>query len=761
MIKSVKKTLRCVTALISILWPVVCYPTITQESDTHLSALQRSNVNLEYNINVLNPVDQNQVEALSHRLQKIFVRCHEDSMEIVIDADLFNTGILVDARDLWLGVDCRTNKPSGPCCGAEASGTNEYTIIGNVADCRTSISVTDQTIDYTNVLIYSPAPSPDGIFFLENAVIPIKCQYIRKYKVSSSAVVPTWVPLISTDESAAEMEFDFRLMTDDWQYKRSSQVYMLGDAIHMEASVTLANHGALQVFVDSCVASPSSADGDLKYVFVDDHGCFTDGLSSASESRFLPRVQGNKLQMLLKTFIFRGDAPNLIYITCRLKAVPARYISSFQTRACSFIDERWKSADGDDQVCRSCEVYSQDLSKTDPASLSSYTKSVLTEASTPHPLLHLPPDQTLKQINEPSSSKGVSGTASEWTMTLGPLELVTKKNDSAGSSVTPLIEQVHVKPSREEWEQPESHHFSATVSPINYQVESETDSRVSMEDGSHNASDPVLPMEDDADVMAHYNTFDVALDMDSDSDGVGEKAAIFDLAVGVPTWSMGSYPPSPTESSYMKTLLSQPVLSVLHTTTVPETEMELNVVQQILNNTPEVHFYNVTQNEDQEDNELKEAPIQDNDWSTDSSPTVSSGPVYINPFSDLIPDQLPVVNEEMDWKMVEQNLNSILEDPRYNRSKLAQGSERTSMDPLVQFLNMEGALQWTDVSSTSAEQVGINPNAGHPELPDIIRASSDQSDLEADQKISNLNLQEEPVLHNSIDLLLQKDGDLE
>lgn len=37
----------------------------------------------------------------------------------------------------------------------------------------------DDSLVYTNLLVYSPEPSPDGLIRMEEAVIPIECHYKR------------------------------------------------------------------------------------------------------------------------------------------------------------------------------------------------------------------------------------------------------------------------------------------------------------------------------------------------------------------------------------------------------------------------------------------------------------------------------------------------------------------------------------------------------------------------------------------------------
>lgn len=42
-----------------------------------------------------------------------------------------------------------------------------------------SSQVTGDSLVYSNVVVYSPLPSPDGVLRQEGAVIPVQCQYRR------------------------------------------------------------------------------------------------------------------------------------------------------------------------------------------------------------------------------------------------------------------------------------------------------------------------------------------------------------------------------------------------------------------------------------------------------------------------------------------------------------------------------------------------------------------------------------------------------
>lgn len=64
------------------------------------------------------------------------VLCHPDSMELSINADLFEVGAPVDVRELRLGVE------HSDYCSATASSDSEYRILVGLEDCGTKHWVT-------------------------------------------------------------------------------------------------------------------------------------------------------------------------------------------------------------------------------------------------------------------------------------------------------------------------------------------------------------------------------------------------------------------------------------------------------------------------------------------------------------------------------------------------------------------------------------------------------------------------------------------
>ncbi|KAI9523370.1 hypothetical protein NQZ68_028394 [Dissostichus eleginoides] len=283
------------------------------------------------------------------QVNTIRVTCHPDSLEIVIKADMFAVGAPVDADEIRLGVE--TNNQY---CRATASSADEYSISVGLVECGTRHWVTEDSLIYTNLLIYSPEASPYGVVRMDEAVIPIECHYERKYSVSSSSLMPTWIPFMSTQAAVEMLQFNLRIMTSDWQYKRSSNVFHLGESISIEASVRIGHHMGLRVFVSSCVATLSpDMNSSPRHAFIE-NGCFVDSQLPGSRSQFLARTQDDKLHMSIDAFRFYNEDRVELYITCHLNAEPINDADA-TNKACTFGNGRWRSADGNDYLCGQCK----------------------------------------------------------------------------------------------------------------------------------------------------------------------------------------------------------------------------------------------------------------------------------------------------------------------------------------------------------------------------------------------------------------------
>lgn len=67
----------------------------------------------------------------------VVVTCHADSMELLVQADLFHRGLQVDARHLRLGPRVRGDS----ACVATPSGEAQFTIWAPLTDCGLTRSV--------------------------------------------------------------------------------------------------------------------------------------------------------------------------------------------------------------------------------------------------------------------------------------------------------------------------------------------------------------------------------------------------------------------------------------------------------------------------------------------------------------------------------------------------------------------------------------------------------------------------------------------
>ncbi|XP_041634461.1 zona pellucida sperm-binding protein 3-like [Cheilinus undulatus] len=282
------------------------------------------------------------------RVNTIRAVCHPDSLEVIISSDMFGVGAPVNSGDIRLGVE------HDGYCTAEASSGDEYRILVGLLDCGTKHWMTEDALIYTNLLIYSPEASPDGLIRMDEAVIPIECHYARKYSLSSSSLTPTWIPYTSTKAAVETLHFDLKIMTDDWLYERSSNVFYLGEPISMEASVRVGHHMGLRVFLSSCVATlEPDIYSEPRYVFIE-NGCLLDSQLPGSRSHFLPRTQDDKLHLVIDAFRFHEEDRGELYITCHMNAVPVNDAEA-PNKACTLINGRWRSADGNDYLCGQCQ----------------------------------------------------------------------------------------------------------------------------------------------------------------------------------------------------------------------------------------------------------------------------------------------------------------------------------------------------------------------------------------------------------------------
>ncbi|KAM6893928.1 zona pellucida sperm-binding protein 3-like, partial [Xenentodon cancila] len=281
--------------------------------------------------------------------ESVSVHCGEEKITIAVRQNFLGNGQLIHPSDLTLG----------GCAAAEVVD-HHLLFQTELHSCNSAAMMTEDTLIYTFSLMYSPKPiGSTSVLKTNSAEVAVQCHYQRKHHVSSDAMRPAWKTFASDIQANQQLHFSLRLMTEDWQSQRPSNVYFLSDVMHIEASVLQGHHIPLRVFVDSCVATvnpdPSSKP---RYPFITNYGCLTDAKLTGTQSYFMQRSQEDKLHFQLKTFKFHGDDRNSLYITCHLKATMIDVPIASQNKACSFLTEagRWVASGGDNNVCSCCET---------------------------------------------------------------------------------------------------------------------------------------------------------------------------------------------------------------------------------------------------------------------------------------------------------------------------------------------------------------------------------------------------------------------
>uniref|UniRef100_A0AAY4CBA9 Zona pellucida sperm-binding protein 3 n=1 Tax=Denticeps clupeoides TaxID=299321 RepID=A0AAY4CBA9_9TELE len=285
-------------------------------------------------------------------VSSVAATCDENMVHVQVKKDLFGSGELIRASDISLGG-----------CGVtgEDSVAQLLYFQSYLQACGSQVVMTNDTLVYSFSLTYIPTAASNTsapIVRSSGAVIGIECHYLRFHNVSSNALQPAWIPYAATKIAQELLVFSLKLMTDDWQFERPSNVYYMGDLIHFEASVKQYNHVPLRVFVDSCLVTPYPyAASAPSYLFIQTMGevCLVDSKLTGSSSRFLPRTQDFKLQFQLEAFRFQQGDTGSLYITCVLKATAAASPTDAEHKACSFVGQKWAGAGGEDQLCSCCD----------------------------------------------------------------------------------------------------------------------------------------------------------------------------------------------------------------------------------------------------------------------------------------------------------------------------------------------------------------------------------------------------------------------
>ncbi|XP_043533504.1 zona pellucida sperm-binding protein 3-like isoform X2 [Chiloscyllium plagiosum] len=288
-------------------------------------------------------------------LQTVMVQCGEHNLLVRAQLDLFGTKHLIKAADLTLG--------TASCQPTRVYPENQTVLFDyGLHECGSRLQMTGDFLIYTTHLTHIPNYPGSVIVRTNGAVVPIQCRYLRKGNVSSNPIKPTWIPFSSTRSGEGHLSFSLRLMNGDWLTERTSTVYSLGDLIHIEASVSMANYVPLKLYIDGCVATLSpDKDSTPRYSIIDYNGCLLDSKAEDSFSTFvLPRDgrEPDKLRFDLDAFRFYGDERSLMFITCYLRVAAVDQGDS-RNKACTFqkLQNMWTPLEeSDSDICACCHV---------------------------------------------------------------------------------------------------------------------------------------------------------------------------------------------------------------------------------------------------------------------------------------------------------------------------------------------------------------------------------------------------------------------
>lgn len=129
---------KCITA-----WCIIVLVSLFTRTESRLVHQKSSSQGGLYSSSVA----QSRVPLLGEKRQSteplprpdpVVVHCQPDTMEVVVQADLFNSGLLVDARHLRLGSD---PPAEGSACRAAQSADSRFTLRSRLMDCGIQLSV--------------------------------------------------------------------------------------------------------------------------------------------------------------------------------------------------------------------------------------------------------------------------------------------------------------------------------------------------------------------------------------------------------------------------------------------------------------------------------------------------------------------------------------------------------------------------------------------------------------------------------------------
>uniref|UniRef100_UPI00398F410E zona pellucida sperm-binding protein 3-like n=1 Tax=Pristiophorus japonicus TaxID=55135 RepID=UPI00398F410E len=264
------------------------------------------------------------------------------------------------SMDFFSGVDASAFR-LGNCPASGFSSPRVLSFQYGLQDCRAGRLVTDKEMVYWNYLKYEASPA----LGMEQPQLNTRLEC--RYPVDEVPVPVTAFPVTAFLDGDGSLVFSMKIMTDDWTVERPDSVFFLGASINLEASVIATYHQDLRLYLEECIATPTSSldKSPENYTIINNYGCFVDG--KTGNSKYLPRSDGSHLQFVVQAFKFISLEEADIYIHCKALVWDPIWNASLLHKACSFDQqtESWQLLDAPLQssLCDCCNSICQSRHK--------------------------------------------------------------------------------------------------------------------------------------------------------------------------------------------------------------------------------------------------------------------------------------------------------------------------------------------------------------------------------------------------------------
>ncbi|CAL8326961.1 unnamed protein product [Lota lota] len=185
--------------------PVACYSYQSKPLFMTFSELAALEVkSQDHSATTVSPSKSNE----NRHIRSVVVKCFKDRMEVKVEvenADVFGLGFPIDPKRLNLGPMVQLQ--SG--CRAVANGKRAYTFRARHGECGTKLTITDDNVVFSNLLVYTPPPVAGQLLPTSPVSVPLHCVYKRRYGVSSSALKHSRIPVVYTQ--SPRLDFHHKL----------------------------------------------------------------------------------------------------------------------------------------------------------------------------------------------------------------------------------------------------------------------------------------------------------------------------------------------------------------------------------------------------------------------------------------------------------------------------------------------------------------------------------------------------------------------